>query len=545
MGLYYSGGNFQPGPDGTGFITSLVQQDNADLSVQQIADLYRTYQGIETLNLFPRLPSSVDGTGHIDMWMYLVDEDTVIISEFLPGSNATAIQITNNAVPYMQNLGFTVYRTPAWNSGFTHYTYSNAFRVNDRIFVPIYGPGNASYSDEDADALAVWEDAAGPSVEIVPIDCYDIIPAAGAIHCIVMQVPRYTQSQPSAHVISPAGGEVVAFGQTQDIAWSATDDGSVSSVDLHYSTDGGLTFPNEIATGLADSGHFTWTVPSALASNEARVRVTAHDDASNTAQAASTADFRIVDGIRHVHDFSTGGGIDKWGWGYQTSTWSQVDGSGTGRGLDAHRVARRGRVHGARHVERDRRRQRSRALPLVRSRVELRVHARVRVPDRRARRAHARRRGAVGGLRRRVSAGGALRLGRRGAELVRRAREHGSERLPRELGGKRRRTSLGAPHAGPPPLHRRRRAADAARVRRALAAGDVLRLRGGDDHVAPRSPDAARARCLARCRAQRHLAVARLERPSPRPDRARNNRQLFGCMCSRTALLCNPMVAHR
>ena len=51
------------------------------------------------------------------MWLYLVDEDSVIISEFKPGSNATAISITNNAVPYMQALGFQVHRTPAWNSG--------------------------------------------------------------------------------------------------------------------------------------------------------------------------------------------------------------------------------------------------------------------------------------------------------------------------------------------------------------------------------------------------------------------------------------------
>ena len=53
-------------------------------------ELYQTYQGIDTLHILPRLPGSVDGTGHIDMWFYLVDEDTVIISEFIPGSNATA-----------------------------------------------------------------------------------------------------------------------------------------------------------------------------------------------------------------------------------------------------------------------------------------------------------------------------------------------------------------------------------------------------------------------------------------------------------------------
>lgn len=326
MGLYYSGGNFQPGPSGSGFVTSLVQTDNPDLSVQQIADLYQSYQGIDTLHILPRLPSSVDGTGHIDMWMYLVDADTVIISQFVAGSNATAISITNNAVPYMEDLGFTVHRTPAWNSGFTHYTYANAFRVNDRIFVPIYGPGNPNYNDDDATALGVWAAAAGPSVEIVPIDCYDIIPAAGAIHCIVMQVPRYTSSIPSVHVLSPAGGEILPWKRLHDIAWSSSDDGSVDSIDLLYSTDGGLTFPHTIATGLADSGHHTWKVPEDLSTSLGRVRVVAHDDDGNTAQAASSADFDMTRCARRVHDFQQGVGVDKWAFGHRTSSWSQVEG---------------------------------------------------------------------------------------------------------------------------------------------------------------------------------------------------------------------------
>lgn len=119
--------------------------------------------------------------------MYLVDEDTVIISEFKPGSNPTAIQITDAAVPYMEGLGFEVYRPWAWNVGSTHYTYTNAFRVNDRIFIPSYWKGNSSYLDEDTDALAKWQAAASPSVEIIPIDSYNIIPAAGALHCILKQ----------------------------------------------------------------------------------------------------------------------------------------------------------------------------------------------------------------------------------------------------------------------------------------------------------------------------------------------------------------------
>lgn len=325
MGLYYSGGNFQPGPNRSGFITSLINSDNPDLTNQQIADLYQKYQGIDTLHIMPRLPSTVDGTGHIDMWMYLVDDDTVIISQFKPGSNPTAIQITDAAVPYMQALGFNVFRTPAWNVGSTHYTYTNAFRVNDRIFTISYASGNPAYAADDAAAAAAWQAAAGPNVTLVPINCYQIIPAAGAIHCIVMQVPRYTDSNPSVHLVNPDGGEAWAMAQTYDLQWSATDDNQVSSVDLFYSTDGGTTYPNLIAAGLPDTGHYSWKIPL-KSSPIAKVRAVAHDDLGNSATADSTATFEMTRTRRKIYDFSSGAGVNKWAWGSSTLSWNDLNG---------------------------------------------------------------------------------------------------------------------------------------------------------------------------------------------------------------------------
>lgn len=328
IGLYYSGGNFQPGPDRSGFVTSLIQQDNAGFGEAYIAELYSTYQGIDALHIFPRLPGAVDGTGHIDMWFYLVDEDTVIISEFIPGSHPTAIGVTNNAADYMANeLGFEVIRVPDSNGNGTtgvHYTYANAFRVNDRIFIPSYGQGNPAHLARDAQALAGWQ-AAAPDAEIIPINCYGIIPAAGAIHCIVMQVPRYTEPAPSAHVVSPDGGELLAGWTTQDVLWAATDDDAVTSVDLYLSTDGGATFPETIALNETDDGQYSWFVPQA-GSSTAVVKLVAHDGDGHSVEAVSADVLTIAHARRHVYDFSTGAGQDKWGWGHQTVSWSSLDG---------------------------------------------------------------------------------------------------------------------------------------------------------------------------------------------------------------------------
>ncbi len=329
IGLYYSGGNFQADANGNGFMTSLIHLDNSGFGEVFIAELLHNYQGVDTLHIMPQLPWSVDGTGHIDMWMYLIDDDTVIISDFLPGENATAIQITDNAVGYLEALGFEVFRVPALNGYHPydpncHYTYTNSYRVNDRIFIPSYAAGDSSFATLDQRALLAYQEAA-PEAEIIPIDSYDIIYAAGAIHCIMMQVPRYTAANPAAHVVLPDGGEVVCTGTTLDLQWAATDDEQIGSVDLFCSTDGGMSFPDVLATGEANDGHFAWTISEGV-TTQAVVKVVARDNLGNEAQAVSEGPFVITAAPQHIYDFGSGAGADKWGWGYQTASWTTLNG---------------------------------------------------------------------------------------------------------------------------------------------------------------------------------------------------------------------------
>lgn len=334
MGMYYSGGNFQPGPNGSGFVTALVHGDNpaADgFNTDLISELYYRYQGIETLHILPQLPFSVDATGHIDMWMYLIDEKNVIISEFLPGSNSTAIQVTNNAVGYMEGLGFTVHRTPAWNSGGTHYTYANAFRVNNRIFVPVYGTaikpgGSASYNARDTQALATWQAAAGPDVEIIPIQCYGIIPASGAIHCIVKQVPRYTGDAPAVNIVSPAGGEILTAGGQHKIEWSAIDTNNIDPTEIEIYIDYGDSDLQHLIT-TADTGSYLWTLDSRIVSAaSATITVVARSiDGDKTV--VESQPFTISRARVTMYDFSSGAGVDKFAYGSQTSSWANVNGN--------------------------------------------------------------------------------------------------------------------------------------------------------------------------------------------------------------------------
>lgn len=334
VGLYFSGGNFQPGPDRTGFVTALVNSDNpaADgFDTALISELHSQYLGIDTLHVLPQLPFSVDGTGHIDMWMYLVDHDSVIISEFLPGSNSTAIQITNNAVGYMESLGYKVYRTPAWNAGGVHFTYANAFRVNNRIFVPVYGTsykpgGNSAYNSRDDLAIQAWQAAAGPGVEIIPIQCSQIIPASGAIHCIVKQVPRNTRDAPAVNIIAPAGGEILTPDSPFRIEWSAMDANNVDPVEILIYVSYGDGRYQQLAT-TSDTGSYLWNVSGKINRAEsATIKIVARSASGSKTEVISSP-FSISPGKVLTYDFSSGAGIDRFAHGSQTTSWASINGN--------------------------------------------------------------------------------------------------------------------------------------------------------------------------------------------------------------------------
>src|SRR5262249_6764204 len=98
---------------------------------------------------------------------------------------------------------------------------------------------------------------------------------------------------PTVTITSPVGGESWGAATVHNITWTAVDNIAVASVDLALSTNGGVTFPTAIATGLANSGTFAWTLPVVL-TNQARVRVLAHDGTGNIGSDSSHANFSIT-----------------------------------------------------------------------------------------------------------------------------------------------------------------------------------------------------------------------------------------------------------
>ncbi len=285
IGLVHGGGNFHLFANHDAFMSSLILDENPGYTEQQIKDLFLAYENLN-LTIYTGFPSSFDSTRHIDMWMFPVGDFKIIIGQYSVSSGAP-YTITENAVADLTARGYTVYRTPGWNSGGTHYTYTNAVVLNNEVFLSKFNV------PQDADALATYQ-AAFPGYTIHQIDNSDIIHAAGAMHCIVMHVPSVVPDPiPHATVTAPDGGELWIAGETHDVAWTATDDVGVTAVDILLSTDSGATFPQTIATGLGNTGSYPWTIPS-LSSSHARVKVVAHDADGNAGEDVSDADFTLA-----------------------------------------------------------------------------------------------------------------------------------------------------------------------------------------------------------------------------------------------------------
>jgi hypothetical protein len=174
---------------------------------------------------------------------------------------------------------------------------------NNIVLLPQYnnGPGAAVSSQ----ALATVQ-AAMPNRTVYPINADQIIPAAGAFHCIVQHVPIEQGSPgpnggltPVAYLRGPNNGETFHAGDSYNIQWISDDDapvsssGGVQSVDILLSTDGGQTFNTTIASNQPALGSFNWTVPSGINTSQARIRILAHDGDGNAGFDDSDQNFTI------------------------------------------------------------------------------------------------------------------------------------------------------------------------------------------------------------------------------------------------------------
>ncbi len=199
--LVNTGGNFMSDGMGTAFASKLILDENdannsygyQQKSEADINAIFHDFMGIDRYIKMDELP--YDGIHHIDMHMKLLDEETLLVSEY-PAGKADGPQIEANLQYVLDNWKtpfgekYRVVRIPAPpdaqgqfpdNPNGDYRTYSNATFVNRTVLLPTY------QEKYDTTAIRIWKENA-PGYKIVGIQCNDIITNLGAIHCITHEI---------------------------------------------------------------------------------------------------------------------------------------------------------------------------------------------------------------------------------------------------------------------------------------------------------------------------------------------------------------------
>ncbi len=202
LGLIEAGGNMLLDGQGAVIVSNVIfdgsQGFDPTLTQDQLEQYFLDYFGVHKVIVTPHLIN--DGTGHIDMFVKLINDSTIIVGEYenqsagYPGNydicNQVASQLANETNGAGRTFNIIRMPMPSYNNGIT-YTYINSLIVNNKVLVPIYGISTEFANDDSV--LALYETIM-PGVEAVGFDCNQIIPANGAIHCIAMKVPALPET---------------------------------------------------------------------------------------------------------------------------------------------------------------------------------------------------------------------------------------------------------------------------------------------------------------------------------------------------------------
>jgi agmatine/peptidylarginine deiminase len=262
-----TGGNFMCDGFGTAFASNLILDENdgdGDYDIiypiqteEQIDNIMNMFMGIDRYIKMPILP--FDGIHHIDMHMKLVNENTLLVSEY-PEGVADGPQINANIEYVLANFNsmfdtpYNVVRIPAPPSvsglypdnGGAYRTYTNGVFVNNTIIFPTYR------EEYDTTAYRIWGEAC-PGYTLVGIDCdnqgNNIISQSGAIHCITHSVGV---SDPLLISHLPLEDTFVTTGAYTVNAYMNHKDGIASGI-LYYSLNNGTNWAQVSMTNTTDN----------------------------------------------------------------------------------------------------------------------------------------------------------------------------------------------------------------------------------------------------------------------------------------------------
>lgn len=222
------GGNFMTDGWGRNIYSSVIYYSNLDtigsiqlddnginykykkqMTIDQVNQEYNTFLASNNRNVLPHLWCD-GGTGHIDLYLKLIDDETILTTDFpavfnnknFDDYNSIKTNVDNlSATKSTYNRNFKILKLPLPTNDFGTYSatdcesfnedarnYINGLIVNKSFIFPTYS--NNVTGNKNGDAAAVNRlKTLLPGYNIVPIDARILSPLGGAIHCITMQIP--------------------------------------------------------------------------------------------------------------------------------------------------------------------------------------------------------------------------------------------------------------------------------------------------------------------------------------------------------------------
>jgi agmatine deiminase len=187
MPIIMDGGNLLVDSQGTLFMTKRTYLWNSNMSKETVDNHLKNYLKVKNIVAFdyagyPGEPG--DGTGHVDMYVKLLNDNTVLLAvtedePFKTACNKAMAWFKANKAPNGQPykiLTVKAWATDAW------YTYTNSLVVNNVAIIPSY----SGHPQDEAAAKAAYESA---GYQVVPVPSDDSIVAGGSIHCVTQTIP--------------------------------------------------------------------------------------------------------------------------------------------------------------------------------------------------------------------------------------------------------------------------------------------------------------------------------------------------------------------
>ena len=192
--LVLEGGNFISNGDGlliTSAKTIRVNEKN-EYSHKQLISMFNDFLGVNGVYAVNHLVD--EPNGHVDMFMTMLEKNVAVIGEIDPVIDSVNSSILNESAKIVSSITTSsgpiqvkrIPMPPRWGENWRSYT--NVIMAKGILLMPSYSDVDPAIEDQ---AESVYRSLLPPDWQIKRINCDQLIPLRGQLHCISYNIPSF------------------------------------------------------------------------------------------------------------------------------------------------------------------------------------------------------------------------------------------------------------------------------------------------------------------------------------------------------------------